>query len=369
MKDNVNKISWWRTSFGEDVVDNIVRSVRNECISMGSVTAQFEGQLAQALDVPYVVTTTSGSMALLMAMMAVGIKPGDEVIVPNRTWIATAHAPMLLGAKVILVDVLADRSVMDVSQIEEKITSKTKAIIPVALNGRAVDMDEVWKIAKKHGLHVVEDAAQALFCRYAGNLSSRHMGTESEMGCFSFSMAKLLPTGQGGFVATKHKDVYDKLKRIRTHGVDDVINCTFFDMGFNFRFTDVQSSIGQIQLERIKQRIAQIQAIYAKYELALKGIGFLKLIPVNVAAGEIPIYAEVLCKEREKLIAFLAAQGIQTRPFYPDLNTAKHLGATGRFPNAEVFGSQGLVLPCGPDQPLENIDRVIECLKLFGKKD
>lgn len=357
-------ISWWRTTFGEETIEKLTQSIKNEHISQGLVTEEFENRIGEALDVPYVVATTSGSIAILMALMALDIKPGDEVMLPNRTWIATAHAPMMLGAKVVLVDVLPDIPIMDVSKIREKITSRTKVIIPVPLNGRAVNMDEIWKIADEYGLYVIEDAAQGLFSKCAG----KYIGTDSDVGCFSLSVAKLIPTGQGGFVVTKSKEIYEKLKRIRMHGVDDVINCTFHQMGFNFRITDLQSSIGIVQLEHVKERIARIKAVYAKYEQELKQFSFLKLIPVAVDRGEIPIYVEVLCEEREQLIAFLESNGIQVRPFYPDLDSAAHFGAMGDFPNSRIFGKQGLVLPCGPDQSLENVECVIKTLKQYEEE-
>jgi len=360
----MNRISWWWTDFGEEDIQKVVSSLASGHISQGPVTAEFETKIAQALNVPYVVATTSGSMALLMALMALDIKRDDEVIVPNRTWIATAHAPILLGANVVLVDVLPDIPIMDVSQIRQKITSRTKAIIPVSLNGRTVAMEQVWNIADQYGLTVIEDAAQALFSKRGG----KFIGTESDAGCFSLSVAKLLPTGQGGFVVTRKREVYEQLKRIRTHGVDDVINCTFHQMGFNFRFTDLQASVGLAQLNRVEERIRRLKEIYIAYEKGLQAFPFLKLIPVNISEGEIPIYIEVLCQEREKIVSFLAKEQIQARPLYPNLETAGHLGVSGEFPNAEIFGTQGLVLPCGPAQSLENINRVIDRLKVYGEE-
>jgi len=329
---------------------------------MGKVTEEFEQRLAEALNVPYVVATTSGSMALLMALMALGIRNGDEVIVPNRTWIATAHAPLMLGAKPVLVDVLPDRPIMDTSRIREKISSKTKAIIPASLNGRIVDMEEVWEIAKEYSLLVVEDSAQGLFSKYQG----KYMGTQSDAGCFSLSVAKLIPTGQGGFAVTRRKDIYRRMRLIRTQGVDDVNSGTpFLHMGFNFRYTDLQASIGLIQLSKVAERINRLKEIYEKYRAALVEIEFLKLIPVNITKGEIALYVEVLCNEREELMEYLASHNIQARPMYPDLDTASHLNCDDDFPNTRVYGKQGMVLPCGPDQPMENVDRVIKVLYGF----
>ncbi|MAF20112.1 MAG: pyridoxal phosphate-dependent aminotransferase [Parcubacteria group bacterium] len=365
MKNNImHNISWWRTEFGEEEVQRVSDSIFNENISQGAVTEEFEGLIAEALDVPFVVATTSGTAALLMALMALGVQRDDEVIIPNRTWIATAHAALILGAKVVLVDVLPDIPIVDVSQLKQKITSKTKAIIPVQLGGRSVNMEEVWKVAKEYGLFVVEDAAQALFVKN----SKGYLGTYSDAGCFSLSVAKLISTGQGGFVVTRNKETYERLKRIRTHGVDSVIDVTYTQMGFNFRYTDIQASIGIEQLKRVPNRISHIKAVYEKYKAGISGILFLKLIPVDVTQGEIPLYVEVLCKRRKALIDFLSSHGVQTRPFYPDLNLAGYLESTEDFPNSKVFGEEGLFLPCGPNQPLRNIERVIEFLDIFGKE-
>ena len=356
------KIAWWRTTFGKDEIQSISCAINNEHISLGPVTAEFEKELSRILDIPYVVATTSGSMALLMALWAAGIGPGDEVIVPNRTWIATAHAPLLLGAKVVLVDVEEKRPIMDVTKIESAITPRTKAIIPVHLNGRSVNMREVQRIAKKHNVAVIEDAAQALGSRNEDGL----LGTQSDMGCFSLSVAKIIATGQGGFLVTRDESLYRKLVAMRTHGVSDVVNATWTQPGFNFRFTDILASIGLVQLKRLPERIERVKLIYAHYSNAMSDLPFLKFIPVNIEAGEIPIYIEVLCPERERLIQFLANRGIQTRPFYPDLNLAPYFKNTGRFPCSEVFGTQGLFLPSGPEQPVENVDYVIQALRKFG---
>lgn len=357
----MQQISWWKTKLGDNEIQNVIQSISQENISQGSVTSEFERQIGLILGVPYVVATTSGSMAILMALIAAGVGPGDEVIVPNRTWIATAHAPLLLGAKVVLVDVEKDCPLMDVSQLESKITNRTKAIIPVHLNGRAVDMDDVNRIGVKYGIRVIEDAAQALCSKN----SHGFLGLQSFAGCFSLSVAKIITTGQGGFVVTHDEETYKALKLIRTHGVNDVVHCSYTRSGFNFRFTDIQASIGIAQLKRLPDRIQKVKAIYERYAAEISRLTFLRFLPVNISAGEIPIYVEVLCSARESMIKFLSENDIQVRPFYPDLNDAKYLNSSGRFLNSENFGQQGVFLPCGPDQPLENIDRTLEILHKF----
>ena len=357
------KIPWWKTNFGEAEINRVADSIRHEHLSQGPVTVEFEKQIADIIDVPYVTATTSGSMAILMALMAAGIGFGDEVIIPNRSWIATAHAPLLLGAKIVLVDVENDRPVMDVNKIEDKITPKTKAIIPVHLNGRSVDMEAVNTIAKQHGLMVIEDAAQA-FC---STNTDGFLGCQSFAGCFSLSVAKLISTGQGGFVVTRSQEIFEKLKLIRTHGVSDFMHINFTMLGFNFRFTDILASIGIEQLKRLPDRIERVKAVYEKYSSAMDDLHFLNFIPVDIVAGEIPNYVEALCPEREKLAKYLADNSIQTRLFYPDLDTADYFRYTGKFPNSRKYGTQGLYLPCGPDQPLDNISHVLKVLQLYGK--
>lgn len=354
-------ISWWRTNFGKEEVALIADSIAGEHISQGKVTAEFESRISKVLDVPYVVATTSGSMAILISLIAAGIKPGDEVVVPNRTWIATAHAPLILGAKVIFADVEKDRPLLDVASLKGKITKRTKAIIPVHLNGRSVNMPEVNKLADKFGLKVIEDAAQAFCSRNEFGF----LGCQSLAGCFSLSVAKLISTGQGGFVVTRDKKFYEQLRLLRTHGVSDLIDVSYTQPGFNFRFNDILSSIGIVQLTRLQERIKKVKSIYKKYEEKLPGLGFIKLIPVNLENGEIPLYVEVLTPHRKKLVDFLKRNSIQVRPFYPDLNTAAYFKDTGIYPRSAIFGEQGLFLPCGPGQTEKNIEFVLEILQNF----
>jgi len=358
-------VSWWRTSFGEPELQNLNAAVAEEHISQGPVTAEFETRFAQMVGSEYAMATTSGSVALLLALMALGIGPGDEVIMPNRTWIATAHAALFLGAKVVLVDVVPDIPAMDVSQIRGKITPRTKAILPVHLNGRSVDMEEIRQIAKEHDLLVVEDAAQA----FMSSNSSGFLGSQSDAGCFSLSIAKLISTGQGGLVTTQSKKTYDKLKSIGNHGVVDNFTDTWNEMGFNFKFTDLLSSFGLAQLDRAPARLAHVKKIYDKYAKAIAEFEFpfLRMVPVQAESGEVPIYVEVLCQDRPNFMKFLADREIQTRPSLPSLHTSDYLENEGEFPNSQLFNDEGLILPCGPEQPLENVAIVLSALEDYGK--
>jgi len=322
-------IPWWRIKFGLEEAHKIIDSMVKEKISQGTVTMELEAEIAKKLNVPYVIATTSGSIALLMTLMSLGIKHGDELIVPNRTFIATSHAGLILGAKIVLVDTEPDIPVMDVSKIREKITSRTRAIIPVHLNGRSVNMDEVNNIAREYGLYVVEDACQAFYSRNPQGF----LGTRSDIGCFSMGVTKLVSTGQGGIIVTRNQELYEKCRLIRNHGVVDILNDSYNQPGFNFKFTDLLASMGLVQLSRLADKVAYVNKIYRTYEQGLADCNFVKLIPVKISHGEIPLYAEVLCNNREKLMDDLKTYGIETRRFLPDLCLSPYLENTGDFPN------------------------------------
>lgn len=349
--DMSHNISWWQTTFGEEEIERIAASIRNECVSQGSVTLEFEQRLSEFLEVEYVVAVSSGSTALLMALMAVGVQPGDEVILPNRTWIGTAHAVHLLGARVVLVDVEAGRPIIDATLVQQAITSRTKVIIPVHMNGRSAEMRAIRKIAEKHKLYVIEDAAQAI----ASRNREGYLGTQSDIGCFSLSVAKTIATGQGGFAVTSKKDLADKMRAIRTHGVENVKDPEQWLMpGFNFRFTDVLASIGIEQLKRLPERVQQLKELYSIYADGLQDSPF-RLIPVNLDQGEVPVYNEFLVEQREQWIQNLHSAGIETRPFYPDIDKASYLPQLSHdFPNSRIYGIQGVYLPSGPGQSLNN---------------
>jgi perosamine synthetase len=359
------KINWWRTGFANGEADAIVRAIENENISQGPIVEEFEHQLAAYLGVPYVIATTSGSMALLMSLWVSGIGPGDEVIIPNRTWIATAHSALLLGATVKLVDVEPHRPIIDTTIIEQAITDRTRAIIPVHMCGRSADMIAINKIADKHKLVVIEDAAQALGSRNGDG----YLGTQSNMGCFSFSVAKIISTGQGGFIATHDAVVYEKLIKMRTHGVGSVVDAVWDQPGFNFRFTDILAAIGKEQLKLLTTRIDKVKKIYQTYADGIVDVPNIKLIPVDNDAGEVPVYIEALCETRGELIDFLSQRGIQSRPFYPDLNHAKYLNNSGVYPNSELYGRAGMYLPSGPDQSIGTIEKVIHTIREFSRTE
>ena len=229
-------IPFWNTEFTEAEALAVANAIRNRKISQGDLTELLEKEIAELLGIKHVVMVTSGSMALTLAMMVLEIGLGDEVIIPDRTWIATAHAVINAGATPIVVDTEVDRPVMSVESMEKAISEKTKAIIPVHMNGRGVDMEKVIGIAEAKNIKIVEDAAQAFMSKHKG----KYLGTYGDIGCFSLSMAKLISTGQGGFIVTNSGELNTRIRRMRTHGVSSTFEPERWDMkGGNFRYTEL----------------------------------------------------------------------------------------------------------------------------------
>lgn len=358
------KIPWWQIEISGPEIRRVKNALKNKNISQGPVTLEFEQRLGRLLGVPYVTACTSGSTALLMALISSGIGQGDEVIVPNRSWIATAHAVLMAGAKVVLADDDGCDPDVFVSEVRKKVNFKTRGIIPVHLNGRAADMKTLSKIARERKIVLIEDAAQAFMSKSTQGL----LGCQSTAGCFSLSLAKLISTGQGGFVVTRSRKIYAKLRKMRNHGVEDPVHVHYKGFGFNFRFNDVLASIGNAQLDRLNKSIHQLQKIHDVYRKGLKDIPEIIFLEKNIKKGEIPLYAEIFCDNREKLAKYLKTLGIQTRPYYPNLNLAPQLRDRGRFPSSEKYGKCGLFLPCGPAQSLRNVAVTIQKIHEFYKQ-
>lgn len=359
-------IPWWKTDLGRNEINEIEQSILNRWITQGPVTEKLEKKLSELLGVPYVLLTTSGSAALLMALMACGVKPGDEVIVPALTFIATAQAPSLLGANVKLVDVEREKPVMNVRNLEKIITAKTKVIIPVHLNGRSVDMEYLNKLAAQHDLKIVEDAAQALCSKNP----SGYLGAQSDIGVFSLGITKLITTGKGGVLIVRDKETFEKLKKIRNSGMSEKksILPSYDILGFNFEFNDILASMGLSQFEKIEEKIRKLNDIYRFYREELKSLSYLKIIEVDLNTGELPLWVEALCPQRDKVIALLKRNNVQAKPSDPCVCDSLQFKNIEDFKNSKHYADNGLILPCGPDQPLEDRKYTVEVLRKIEKE-
>jgi len=360
----MSKIGWWSTFLGEEEIAAANEAMAAKSFSQGAVTQALENEIATHLGVKGAIVTTSGSSAILMTLLAANIGPGDEVIVPDVTWIATANAVHLLGAKVVLAETEPNRPVLDVERVATLITDRTKAILPVHLNGRAVNMQALQDLAKEKELIVIEDAAQALASKHHG----RFLGTIGDMGIYSLSLTKLVSTGQGGVVVSNDQDLLDRLQSVRVHGVANYGGEErYMGMGFNFKFTDVLAGIGRAQFARLDAKVAHVTQVYKRYQKGLEGAKGLSIIPVDIENGEVPVWTEVLCENRAAVIDFLDSRDIGSRPYHPAIHTAPYLSDAPEHANALTFATQGLVLPSGPSQPFKAVDETIAALKEYAE--
>lgn len=362
MADAAPRIPWWNTDLGELEVEAVTAAIRGRTIHHGPLCRRFEDELASALELPHVVAATSGSVALLLALLACDVGPGDEVIVPALTFIAPAHAALLLGARVRLADVCPDRPVLDPAAVRAELGPRTKAVVVVHPNGRAADVAAIRAVAAEVGARVIEDCAQALFSRGPQGW----LGCAGDIAAYSLGITKLLTTGEGGFVATRDAELGDRLRRLRNHGVHAIAGNVFEMLGGNFRLTDLQAALGLAQLTRRDAKMAAVRAVYETYRSGLQGVPGIELLAVDVVHGELPLWSEAMCDERAHFVAGLAARGIASKPFHPCLAASPHVGDGRRFPNAERFAAHGLTLPSGPDQSPADLAQTVAALRALA---
>ena len=337
--------------------------------SSGKYIGQFESAFAGYLGVRHAIAVCNGTVALHLALLALGIGPGDEVIVPTLTYVATANAVKYAEATPVLAESEPGTGNIDPSGIERLITAKTKAIIPVPLYGHPCDMDSIMAIAQKHGLKVIEDAAEALGARYKGKLC----GGIADMATFSFYGNKTITTGEGGMVVTNYDALAAKVRLLKGQGMDPLRRYWFPVVGYNYRMTNVQAAIGLAQIERIDEHVGRRKEIALWYSKALSGIKGITLPVVkSYAEHSCWMYTVLVDKEygmtRDELMAHLAANNIETRPaFYPMHVMPVYCQDGSRFKTAEDFASRGMNLPTFFSLTQGDVERVAGLIREAGR--
>lgn len=355
-------IAIWNNEITERDLELLKKSVKDRNIMEGPVLAEFERQMGELLQVPYVLGTPSGSAALALALMGIGIEPGDEVIIPDLTFVATANAVCMLGAKVILAPTEKNKPILDLDFVDTLVTERTKAILTVDLNGRIAWSKELKEKYGEKGIYIIDDACQAFM---SGSKDGK-AGTLADIGCFSFGITKLLTTVKGGMVVTRDKTLYDRMKIMKTQGMKSIFEGdAYYYPGFNFKLPDVLASIGLGQLERLGQKVAhvnQIEKIYREELKDVKGIAF-----IENKEKEFHYEVDIVCENRERVRKILYENGIMSRPLGMPLHTAPYLKQQEEiFDFSDQLQRKILYLPCGPDQPLENIEKVVQVLKSYS---
>ncbi|OGG80031.1 hypothetical protein A3A39_02990 [Candidatus Kaiserbacteria bacterium RIFCSPLOWO2_01_FULL_54_13] len=358
-------IPWWQPKVEKGDYRFIQRALDRNFVNEGPQAREFEERIAKLVGARYAVSATSCTAAIFLALKAAGVKAGDEVLVPDMTFIATAHAVDLLGAKVVLVDVDPQTLNIDPSKIARAITKRTRAIIPVHVTGRAADMNAITQIAKKHRLAVIEDAAEAFMSKYG----KRFLGTIGDAGCFSFSPNKTISTGQGGVIVTSSKKIYEALKPLKDQGRpqrgtggDDV----HFSVGYNFKLTDLQAGAGLGQLKHLSKRLKRMKRNYALYAKHLKGIGDIRVFPSR--KGEVPQWTDIETRKRDELEKYLRSKGIDSRKYWHPIHRQRaYRQSDNKFPASTRLSYRALWLPSAFTLSDADIHTVCRAIKDFFK--
>ncbi|NLO90804.1 MAG: DegT/DnrJ/EryC1/StrS family aminotransferase [Elusimicrobia bacterium] len=360
-----------------EILEAIKGVAESNAFILGPQTKQLEASVAAYSNTRHAIGLSSGSDALLAALMALDLKPGDEVITPTYSFFATAGAVARLGAKPVLADIDLSTFNIDVKQIEKLITKKTRAIIPVHLYGQCADMKPILAIAAKHGLKVVEDAAQSIGAEYS---DGKRAGSMGDIGCFSFFPSKNLGCwGDGGMVVAQNDALGEKLEVLRSHGSKPKYHHKI--IGGNFRLDEIQSAVLNVKLKHLDSWTAKRQANAKLYTKLFRSAGLDKKgvtlpEPVYAASGakHFHIYNQyvLLVPRRDEMKAFLAEKGIGSEIYYPVpfhmQECFRYLGyRQGDFPLAEKAASTSLALPIYPELTQEQQAYVVETIAAFLK--
>jgi perosamine synthetase len=331
---------------------------------------EFENRFTKHLDVKFALATSSCTGALHLGLAAIGIKSGDEVILADINWIASAAPITYLGAKPVFVDILPDTWCIDPNKIEEAITPKTKAIIAVHLYGNLCEMDEIMEIGKKHNLYVIEDAAEAIGSVYKG----KRAGTIGNFGVFSFHGTKTITTGEGGMFVTNSKDLYNEVQILNSHGRNPENPKQFWceTIGYKYKISNIQAAIGCAQMERIDELIKRKREIFFEYYKRLAHIKGLYMNPekdgtINGYWMPTVVFDKTLNLNREELLTKFKEENIDSRVFFYPLSMMEMFDK--KFSNYTSYAiySNAINLPSYHELTFNQINSIVELIKEFIK--
>lgn len=345
----------------------VIEVLHSGQLSQGEKVFLFEQKFASFIGTRYAVAVSSGTAALYLALLSLGIKSGDEVITTPFSFVASTTPILFTGAKPVFVDIDPTTFNINADLIEEKITPNTRAILPVHLFGLPADMEKIIKIAKKHNLYIVEDAAQA----HGARIRNQYTGSFGDLGTFSFYPTKNMTTGEGGMVTTNNKNLAEKIKLLRNHGMK--LRYHHKLLGFNFRMTEIAAAIGLEQLKKLsrfnKSRISNAEFLNTQladlHEIAIPFIpkGYTHVF------HQYTILIKKGSNERDKLTHYLNKNGVETGIYYPipihKQEFIKKMYPELDFPDSEKIASQVLSLPIHPSLTKKDLKKIIGLIKNF----
>lgn len=336
-----------KPNLGKYELEYVTESVKSGWISSaGHYIKKFESEFAKYFHVKYASSCSNGTAALHLALLALGIAPGDEVLVPALTFVATANVVRYMNAVPIFVDIRQDTWNIDPEKIPARITPKTKAIIVVHLYGYPADMDKILSLARKYKLSVIEDAAEA----HGAKFKNKFVGTLGDIGCYSFYGNKIITTGEGGMVVSNHKQLIEKVIFFKNHAMSTSRKYYHPSVGYNYRMTNLQAAVGLAQIEKLDQILRVRRQIEQTYKKALKHIPEIVLQPSFQGRQSVcwlfslRITSE-FGKSRNQLVSFLDNKGIDSRPFFIPLPQLPMYKNSGVFPITNAVADSGINLP------------------------
>jgi len=330
--------------------------------SNGKYISAFEESFAKFCGTKHAVATNNGTTALHLALVAMGLQPGDEVLIPTVTYIATANAIRYCGGKPVLVDVCAETMNIDPKEIERKITQKTKGIMPVHLYGHPAEMGPIVELAKRYGLFILEDAAEAHGAEYCG----RRVGGFGDCATFSFFGNKIITTGEGGMVTTNSDSLAAQLRLFRGQGMDVDRRYWFSVVGYNYRMTNIQAAIGLAQMETIDRAISDRNNLASMYDEALRPLeGSIVLPKCAVWANQVFWMYNIFLRSggeqrRDMVMKFLDAAGIETRPVFYPMHIMPPYKEDATYPVADLWAARGINLPTHQLLRSDDVQRIAD---------
>ncbi len=374
--ENMKTYSYGRQSINKKDVDAVVSTLRSYFLTQGPKVAEFEAKLCHVTGAKYAVAVSSGTAALHLAVLALGIKRGDQGITTPMTFVASANCLRYVGADVQFADINSSTGLIDPTEINKKITKKTKVLIPVHYAGQSCNMEAIAKIAKKHSLFVIEDAAHAIGSLYNGHpVGSCYY---SDLTTFSFHPVKTITTGEGGAITTNNFALYQQLLMFRTHGIiqKPEIAPWYYEMhglGYNYRLPDILASLGLSQLSKLQHFIARRSQIVKKYRQAFAGDSrFTVLQESSQSRSAFHLFPLLLNlkeikKDKKQIFADLLNKGIKLQGHYIPVHLQpyyRELGfKPGDFPIAEAFYTQEISLPLYPSLTQLDVKNIIKIIK------
>jgi len=363
--------------YGEDEQQAVLNVLKSRWLTMGAITQEFEQRFAKLVGCKHAVAVTNATVALHLACMALGIGPGDEVLVPSLTFVATANAVLYTGAEVRFVDILGPEE-LNISpvDIEKQITPKTKAIVVVHYGGYPCRMAEIQAIAARYELAVIEDSAHAP----GASLNGRALGAWGDVGCFSFFSNKNLSTGEGGMLVTDEDEIAARARVLRSHGMTSLTwdrhqghayTYDVVDIGYNYRIDEIRSALGLVQLDKLQANNDRRKAITSKYWRMLEGSGlelsfraYVQEPEVNSAFHILPVLLPEGA-DRQKFIDKMRFAGVQTSIHYPPIHQFSYYRK--RYPGVKLLKTENIAarevtLPLYPTMEADLIDLVVEAI-------